>query len=183
MITGMMALLFAGCFTTRPVEPPGSGNSEWVSPSDYQILLKNLENSLSQRNTQNYLRCFNPDFFKFSPAASVSTSSAAIFNSWNTLDEQAYLDNLFSSLVVTSGNSLTLTQTDLQDVSSDSLRYVGNYLLRMNHNDTTLTTLFKGQVQFLIKLNSFNEWEIHKWTDVETFQDSSWSALKLRFVQ
>lgn len=179
----LLAILAISCFRVRPVEEPGSSNSAWVSPTDYQILLRNLQTSISQRNSQNYLRCFNPDVFRFTPAASLRTNNEAVWQSWSSLDEQTYLENVFARLAVTSGNSLNLEQTDLQDVTADSLRYVGNYQLRINHGDTTLTDLFRGQIQLVIKLNAFNEWEIHRWTDVETFRDSSWSLLKLRFVQ
>ena len=78
---------------------------------------------------------------------------------------------------------MVLRETELQNVNADSLTYVGEYTLRINHRDTSLTTLFKGQIQLLIKLNEFNEWEISRWQDIESVQDSSWSQLKLSFVQ
>ena len=171
------------CFQVRPVEPPSSSSSDWISPTDFEILLNNLQTAISQRNVQNYLRCFNRDSLRFFPAASLLNNNESIWQSWAITDEQSYWENVIASLQVSSGNALILQQTDLQDVSADSLRYVGNYTLRMNHGDTTLTDLFRGQVQFSIKVNSFNEWEIHRWEDIETVADSSWSLLKLKFVQ
>ncbi|MEM7368233.1 MAG: hypothetical protein AAF587_06490 [Bacteroidota bacterium] len=182
-LCSLLVLLCVGCFQTRPVEPPGLGNSDWVSPTDYEILLTNLRTSISQRNPQNYLRCFNQDSLRFLPAPSLFNEHESIWQNWSILDEQSYLDNVFANLSVPTGNTLLLEEQDLQDVTSDSLRYVGEYTLRINHVDTTLTTLFKGQLQLLIKSNSFNEWEIHRWEDIELFADSSWSDLKLRFVQ
>jgi hypothetical protein len=38
-------------------------------------------------------------------------------------------------------------------------------------------------LEFLCKVNSFNEWEISRWIDYETREDSSWSRLKLNYVQ
>ncbi|RMG19953.1 MAG: hypothetical protein D6730_20680 [Bacteroidetes bacterium] len=179
----LACLLFGACFKVRPVEPPGAGNSDWVSPTDYEILLENLKTALSKRNTQNYLRCFDEEHFRFSPAASLLTNNESLWQNWSLQDEQAYLDKLFGELTALSGNSLILEQIDLQDVSADSLRYLGSYTLRMNHPDTSLTTLFKGQVQWVIKINEFNEWTIHRWTDLEVARDSSWSHLKLRYIQ
>ncbi|MEL7531475.1 MAG: hypothetical protein AAFN10_09220 [Bacteroidota bacterium] len=178
-----IVILLAGCFNIRPVEPPSSSASNWVSPTDYQILLDNLQQSVNQRNVQNYLRCFNQEQLEFQPVASLFNNNENIWVNWSISDEQAYFDNFVADLAVATGNSLSLTETDLQDVTSDSLKYVGDYLLRVNHSDTSLTTLFQGQLQLVIKLNAFNEWEIERWTDIEIYQDSSWSELKLRYVQ
>ena len=183
VVFGLSLILLTACFETRTVEPPSSGSSDWISPTDYEILLNNLQTAISQRDVQNYLRCFNQDLLRFTPAASLLTDNQSIWQNWSIQDEQAYLENVVNKLTVNSGNSLFLEQLDLQDVSADSLRYVGNYTMRINHNDTTLTDLFKGQIQLVVKINSFSEWEIHTWEDVETVADSSWSLLKLKFVQ
>ncbi|MDX2246162.1 MAG: hypothetical protein SF052_05275 [Bacteroidia bacterium] len=171
------------CFSIRPVEPPSSTASDWVSPTDYQILLSNLETAINQRNTQNYLRCFNADSLRFVPAASLFNNNESIWQAWSVQDEQTYFDNFVANLSAPSGNSLNLTQTDLQDITSDSLKYVGDYALHINHSDTALTRLFKGQIQLIIKINTFNEWEIARWTDIEIYRDSSWSHLKLKYIQ
>jgi hypothetical protein len=183
---GLIACLLlatTACLNTRPVEPPDSSGSDWVSPTDYNILLDNLKTAISQRNTQNYLRCFDPEGLAFFPVASLFNDNESIWLNWSLQDEQAWFDNMVANLASPSGNSLVLEEADLQDVSPDSLRYVGNYSLRINHSDSTLTTLYKGQLQMVIGVNSFNEWEIRKWEDFETHPDSSWSRLKLVFVQ
>ena len=178
-----LACVLTACFQTRPVEPPSSSSSDWVSPTDYAILLDNLKTAITQRNTQNYLRCFNQESLNFVPAASLFNDNESIWLNWTAQDEQAYFDNMVADLALTSGNSLSLIEQDLQDVSADSLRYVGNYNLRIQHPDTAMTTLFKGQIQLVIRLNAFNEWAIDRWIDIETHPDSSWSALKLKYVQ
>lgn len=176
-------LLLSACFTVRDVEPPNQVNSDWVSPTDYEILLQNLRTAISQTNVQNYLRCFNRDSFVYQPVAALYNNNESIWANWALQDEQTYLENAFADLSVNSGQSLLLEEQDLQDVTPDSLRYVGGYTLRINHTDTSLTTLFKGQIQLTIKRNSFNEWEIHRWTDIQLAEDSSWSNLKLRYIQ
>ncbi len=178
-----MLVILTACFQIRPVEPPGRATSDWISPTDYAIVLDNMSRAINQGNTQNYLRCFQSDSFRFFPVARLFNDNETIWANWSALDEQGYLDNVLANLSVTGSNTLILEQADLQDGSSDSVKYVGNYTLRVNHSDTTLTTLFVGQLQMLIKRNTFNEWEIHRWTDIESAQDSSWSELKLRYVQ
>ena len=179
---GLLALLLPSCFQTRDVEPPSSSSSDWVSPTDYQILLNNFQTAINQLNVQNYLRVFNTDVFRFTPAASLADDNQNLWSNWSSLDEQTYLENTIARLRGPSGNTLILQQTDLQDFG-DSIRYAGNYTLRFNHNDTTITDLFKGQLLFIIRRNTFNELEIHRWEDLETVPDSSWSELKQKFIQ
>ena len=175
--------IFAGCLRTRDVEPPDQGNSDWISPTDYTILLDNFERSVAQKNVQNYLRCFNQDAFRFVPATPTYAGNALLWDGWSIQDEQAWYSNVLENLGLSSGNSLSFREVDLQSFSSDSLRYIGEYDLRINHTDTALTVNFKGQVEFLCKINTYNEWEIARWTDYETRMDSSWSRIKLNYVQ
>lgn len=178
-----LAIGFASCLKTREVEEPDTGSSDWVSPSDYTILLNNLRTSVNQRNVQNYLRCFEQDSLRFLPSTPVYTGNEILWDNWAWQDEQNWFDNVIADLGLTSGNRLIVNEVDLQAFSSDSLRYIGDYSLTMNHRDTALTVLFKGQLEFLMKVNQFNEWEISRWIDYETNMDSSWSRLKLNYVQ
>lgn len=176
-------LFLSACFETRDVEPPSQSSSDWVSPTDYNILLANFKRSVDQQNIQNYLRCFKAEAFRYNPSTQIYTGNELIWDSWSWQDEQAWFTNLKENLGLVSGNHLVLDQVDLQAFSSDSLRYIGEYDMVMNHTDTSLTVRFVGQLEFLCKVNSFNEWEIARWTDYETKQDSSWSRLKLNYVQ
>lgn len=171
------------CFNTRDVEPPATGSSDWVSPTDYTILLNNLKLSISQKNTQNYLRCFNDDSLRFVPATTTRSGNEILWDSWNIADELTWFDNVINKLAIVNGNYLELEQVDLQSFSTDSVKYIGNYTMQLNHSDTTLTTHFRGQVEFVCKVNEYNEWEIHRWSDFETAPDSSWSSLKLEYAQ
>ena len=173
LLCGLLCLAGTSCFTLRPVEPPQQVSSDWVSPTDHEILLTNLRTAISQTNVQNYLRCFNRDSLVFNPVSSLYNTNESIWVNWSFQDEQTYLENALADLSVNSGQSLLLEEQGLQDVTADSLRYVGRYTLRVNHQDTSLTTLFKGQLQLSIKRNAFNEWEIHRWTDIQLAPDSS----------
>lgn len=177
------ALFLSACFKPREVEPPSASSSDWVSPTDYQILLNNLELAISQKNVQNYLRCFTPDSLRFIPATVVYTGSELVWDNWSLQDEQTYLEKTIQALSVQSGNYVEIDELTLQTFGSDSVVYNGTYNMVMNHSDTTLTTRFEGQLEFLCRINNFNEWEIRRWTDFETSQDSSWSRLKLNYVQ
>ena len=178
-----LALLLSACFKPREVEPPAVSSSDWVSPTDYQILLTNLQLSISQKNVPNYIRCFSQDSLQFVPATVVYTGSELVWDNWSLQDEQTWLENTIAALSVQTGNFLELQEQNLQTFGTDSVRYNGIYELTVNHSDTTLTTRFEGQLEFLCRINNFNEWEIRRWTDFETSEDSSWSRLKLSYVQ
>lgn len=178
-----LALLLSACFKPREVQPPAASSSDWVSPTDYQILLSNLQLAVGQKNVQNYLRCFSQDSIRFLPATVVYTGSELVWDNWSLQDEQTYLENVFGELSVQAGNYVELNELNLQTFGTDSVVYNAGYSMVMNHSDTTLTTHFGGQLEFLCRINTFNEWEIQRWTDFETSEDSSWSRLKLSYVQ
>jgi hypothetical protein len=176
------SLLCAACFRTRPVEPPDNTLSNWVSPTDYTTLLRNFQNAIANRNTQNYLRCFHPDSMRFVPAASKSNQS--LWTTWSLRDEQTYFENMQQNLASLSGNSLTLKQLELRDITATSLRYIGTYRLQINHKDTAVPRVCTGQIQLLMRLEAAtSEWTIREWDDIETVADSSWSELKVRYIQ
>jgi hypothetical protein len=177
-------LLGSSCFTPRPAAPPQTSvPSTWISPTEYSILLSNLSGAISRNNVQDYLRCLQKDNFKFSPATVVYTGNQLIWNIWSWNSERDYYENVITQLGITTGNQLTFTLQQLQFLNNDTLKYIGNYDLQINHLDTSLTKKFKGQAELIMGLNGFNEWEIVSWTDFETTPDSSWSRLKLKFSQ
>lgn len=180
---GLGLLALSSCLKTREVDPPVVGSSDWVSPTDYTILLENFETSIAQRNVQNFLRCFILEGYRFVPSTPTYTGNEILWDNWNIQDEQNWFGNVIADLGLVSGNSISFDEADIQSFSSDSLRYIGDYDMRMNHRDTSLTVRFKGQLEFLMRVNAFNEWEIARWIDYETSLDSSLSRLKLNYVQ
>ncbi len=177
------SLMLASCLKTREVEPPDVGSSDWISPSNYSILLENLRLAVGQKNVQNYLRCFRQEGLVFTPSTPVYTGNEILWENWSWQDENNWFNNVIQDLGITTGNQIVFEEVDLQSFSGDSLRYIGEYDMIMNHRDTSLTVRFKGQLEFLMRVNAFNEWEITSWIDYETSPDSSISRLKLNYVQ
>lgn len=173
---------FNACFRTRIPEPPDTSGSGFVLASDYQTLLSNFKTAIQAGNTQNYKRCINENMFRFSPAPAQVNGHEAIWQNWSMNDEENYFNTLKGRL--NGGMLLSFSNESTQGSvnDNDSLRYVADYTLNVPHNKPNVSTVFKGQIQLLIKLNG-NECKIEKWADVETNKDSSWSALKLNFVQ
>lgn len=183
LLLGLSVLGLTACFQIREVAPPGTSSSGWISPTSYDILLDNLGRAITQKNTQNYLRCFNRDLLGYTPAATLLNDRESVWQSWSITEEQTYFNNLIANVPGTSGGILNLERLEQRDVNADSLIYIGNYVLQVSHSVPDVPKVFRGQVQWEMKLNEFNEWEIQTWVDLETVADSSWSLLKLTFSQ
>jgi len=179
-----LAVLLQGCFTTRTPEPPlqNNANSDWIAPTDYNILLLNFKNSITHLNTQNYLRCIG-DTFTYVPAQIRDNSGYLIFQKWSKNDEKTYFDNLAAKAVTLSANQLQLKNTDQQFIGSDTVKYSADYQLEIQHNDSTFTQTMKGQLNLTLHRNSEGLWRIIKWQDAEKSKDSSWTLLKMRFIR
>lgn len=173
-----------GCFTTRTPEPPiqNNPNSDWIAPTDYNILLMNFKNSITQLNTQNYLRCIG-DTFEYVPAQIRDNSGYLIFQKWTKNDEKTYFDNLYAKSQNLSAHQLQLKNADQQFIGSDTVKYTADYQLEIQHNDSSFTKLIKGQLNFTLHRNQEGLWRILKWQDVEKAKDSSWTLLKMRFLR
>lgn len=180
----VLAVLLQGCFATRTPEPPlqNNTNSDWIAPTDYNVLLLNFKNSIRQLNTQNYLRCIG-DTFQYIPTQIRDNSAYLIFEKWSKNDEKTYFDNLYAKSQTLSNHLLQLKNADQQFVSSDTVKYTADYELEIQHNDTTFTKTFKGQMNLTLHRNSEGLWRIIKWQDTEKAKDSSWTLLKMRFLR
>ncbi|MFN0201473.1 MAG: hypothetical protein ACKVTZ_08130 [Bacteroidia bacterium] len=183
LIIGLLLSLSA-CFNTRPIEPPDSNNSAWVSPTDYEILLSNFKTAIQSGNIQNYLRCLKQETYRFTPAPAVFNGHESVWQNWRNTDEQTYFNSVLAN-IGSANISLSFSDVQIQGntTGNDSLKYLAKYSLTVPHTKTNLPKTFKGQIQLVIQLNLYNECEITRWADVETAKDSSWSGLKLGFVQ
>ncbi len=172
----------SACFQTRNVEPPDSLGSDWVSPTNYEQLLQNFKKAVQNGNEQNYIRCLSSANYHFSPTAAAYNGNESVWQNWLTENEKVYLLNIRSA-VASIGNGLEMSVVDVQTSSPDSVKYIADYTLTLPFKDSTVCKVYKGQMILTLKLNASNEWEMQRWTDVETHRDSAWSNLKLRFKQ
>lgn len=178
----ILLVCLSSCFQTRNVEPPDSLGSDWVSPTNYEQLLQNFKKAVQNGNEQNYIRCLSASNFQFTPTAAVYNGNESIWQNWLPDNEKTYLLNIRSA-VSGIGNNLEINVVDEQTSSADSVKYIANYTLTIPFKDSTICRVYKGQMILSLKLNLTGEWEMLRWTDVETHQDSAWSNLKLRFKQ
>ena len=175
----LLSLLCGGCFNVREPEKPDAV-SEWLSPTQPDILIENFTRSVRNLNISVYSRCFSADFrFKADPAT--AGANTALFENWSAAEERDYFNSLKNKSASNALNLLELTKTRENFFQADSLEQYFSYKLRTSQTDTTLKTHdFSGTMRLVLRRRN-NEWEIAKWEDNRENQ-ACWSDLKKHFI-
>lgn len=175
----LLALLCGGCFNVREPEKPDAV-SEWLTPTQPDILVSNFSAAVRNLNTAVYNRCFTPGFrFKADPAT--SGANTALFENWTTAEERDYFNSLKNKSAPNALNILDLTKTRENFFRADSMEQFFSYNLRTSHTDTTLKPHdFSGTMRLVLTRKN-NEWLISKWEDNRNNQ-ACWSDLKKHFI-
>lgn len=186
----LICFLFTSCqlFKTREPELPTevSTQSNWKQPVTPEITLENLRNSIADRNTENYIRCFvDPNFseriFTFIPTQEAQIQYPEIFKNWNLSSERNYFNNLKSN-VPSSGSSNLFLSGNFQSFGADSAIYHAVYLVSFQHTVKDIPQSAKGNLQFYLAPDRSGNWVIYKWIDIKIQGEFSWSELKAKFT-
>lgn len=180
-----------GCknpFATREPEPPTAGRTSWQLPTDPIIVLENMKNAIKEKNVENYMKCLvdSMALFRFIPGEFEASTNPGIFENWNLLQEQSYINKAFASVPDDSARSLAFSHIQRSEFP-DSALIRADYSLKLNHIlSTSIPRMGKGQTDFwFIRRNGY--WVIHRWIDYETKSDTtyripSWSTIKANFI-
>lgn len=179
----VLALLGTACFRTRDPEPPVSA-SDFAPPNQPETVLSNLTNAVTKLNVANYERCFSTSHFLFSPDPGVARNNTGLFSNWalqpSELDVLRNIDRVKDG---TSQNRLVFSNARTNNINADSVEYVADYRLQIQHLDTTFRQyVFTGNLNFSMMRNLENEWRIVRWRDAKTGADPCWSDLKQHFA-
>ncbi len=177
-------------FATRKPEPPDSGQSSWLLPTDPEIVLANMRSAFREKNVENYMKCLvdSNRLFRFVPDDYEALNSAGIFEQWSLSFEQTYINKLFTSIPDDSTRTLSFSLNAQRVDHADSVLIRTDYNLTLNHiYPNTFARTAQGKVDFwFIRRNGY--WVIHRWEDHETILDDSatrlpsWSTIKANFV-
>jgi hypothetical protein len=181
-----LSFFFAGCdlFNVRNAQPPSQPRSDYQLAVTPDILIQNLQSSLADKNTENYMASFaNPTFttkkFIFSPTASAVSQFPSLAEGWGLSNEQQYFNNLITKVDVNS--PITLTLSDISSSSyGDSLVYSASYFLNVPSNTSNLPSNYQGQLTFNMVRDSRAVWVIYYWQDTKNSSLPGWSELKGR---
>ena len=177
----LLLLTFSGCFNVREPEKPGAP-SEWISPTQPDILMSNFTLAVSQLNVTNYERCFVPNGFRFMADPEIA-GGTAIFQQWTINEEREYFTSLKSKTPEKTLNYLQLVNGRESYFTPDSLEYTALYKLTLAHTDTVTfkPEVFKGTLRLLLRRQQ-NEWKIAQWQDQREPDMPCWSDVKKHFI-
>jgi hypothetical protein len=180
-------VLVSGCglFNTRDVEPPTDPRSNYMPPTTPDIVIINMQFAIAEKNLNNYLSCFvdtNYSSRSFTYFADVNSQvQYPIFSNWQLSNEKTYFTNLLS-LTDPQSNSNLFLSNEVLTVTLDTAIYDSDYLLRFEHQRTTVSQTLSGKLRFIMASDSRYLWSIHSWTDFkDDDNDTTWSVLKANF--
>jgi hypothetical protein len=171
-----------GCdlFQTREPELPTQNTSTFETPTNHDIVLRNLTFAISENNVENYMRCFVDTTlrpYEFEP----SPEEQSKFVLWNLESERRYFQNLGASLSGTSSFSDSIYSRNVTSGPPASAIYFMNYLLYVPHQDSRAPRVVRGNIELYMVEDSLHRWSIYRWVDKKTTADSTWSYLKAWF--
>jgi hypothetical protein len=185
LLTLGVSLTLSGCgiLETRAPEPPAQTSSTFIPPTSPSMVIDNLINAISERNTDNYIRCladsnFSDKKFLFVPTQEALSKYALQFNSWSISSEREYFENLKSQTPSTASALLFFSSQKFESVQSDSALFTGAYDLVFQHNKSGVPQEAKGTLQFYMATDRNKLWMIYRWVDLKTGSDFTWSELK-----
>lgn len=177
------ALACQNPFSTRKPEQPVVSRSNWIPPVSPDKVLVNLQSSVAERNTENYIRCLaDPSYssraFRFNPNPETASNHPGVFLKWGVDKEQTVVQQAFSLVPPDSACFLTWTKIIREITSSDTAILVRQYRLEIHHKPSDISTVFEGHAEFRLASDQRGEWIIYLWTDNSVSGSVSWSDLK-----
>jgi hypothetical protein len=179
-------LLTGGCktpFSTREPEKPITSQSNWVQPTSPALVMINLRTAISERNSQNYLRCLADTSlvsasFSYAPESAVGAANPGLFLHWGKESERNYLNQLLAFLPADSISSLALSLIR-ENTYQDSVVLVEEYILTIAHrHQDEAPRQMRGQAEFRLVRSNEELWYIRSWVDYATEDYPTWSALR-----
>jgi hypothetical protein len=181
-------LVFAACglFDTRDAEAPKNVSSSFVPPTSPELVLANLQNSISERNENDYIRCLvdtvsTARVFEFVPTAAAAARYASVFRSWSLASEKAWFTAITALTPPAAASSLLLSG-GFTLRAADSAVYQGDYQLTFAHGIGGAPETTRGNLQFVMAADRASFWSIVRWIDSPSGNDASWSEFKGRFA-
>ncbi|MBE0644958.1 MAG: hypothetical protein IH600_12820 [Bacteroidetes bacterium] len=188
LIVAVAGLLTGACglFETRDPEPPTSGSSTFVPATSPDIVLSNLENAVSEKNTENYVRCLVDTLnserrILFIPTSSAAGRYASTFSDWSLQSERAWFAALKAFAPKDAPSYLNLNGS-FAVIAADSAIYEAGYEMVFRHGVANVSETVRGTLQFVMHIDRNSVWSITRWTDISLPDETSWSDWKGRFA-
>jgi hypothetical protein len=181
-----MAISALSCtspFSARESEPPTESLGTFITPTQPEIVLLNIETSYNEQIITNYDASLDSSFFfRYDYLQSGGDSDTG----WSRMDDIGMTDKLFSFFRSGSSSlamSLTMREFDQPDYDGDTMAtlYREYELVKITGVDTAEpdTVVYRGTAEFQIVETGVNLWALRKWTDRHLQSgDQSWADFK-----
>ena len=177
----LAVLALPACFQLREPEPAVTA-SEWIQPTQVDILLANFTTAVQHLNVANYERSFSGPDYHFVPDPTSAGSSPALFANWSVPEETTYFTSLRRRTAPGTNHTLTFSNRRDQLYTADSVEVSALYQLRVVQQDTAFRAgLLQGNIRLILRRRN-NEWRIIRWTDQRTGPGLCWTDLKKYFI-
>ncbi len=180
LLFALPLLGLSACFQLREPEP-AAATSEWIQPTQIDILLSNFVTAVQRVNVANYERTFSGPSYRFVPDPGSAGSSPGLFANWSVPEETTYFSSLRRRTVTTTTNTLTLSNRSDQLFTTDSAEVSALYVLKITQQDTAFHAgVLQGNLRLVVRRRN-NEWRIVAWRDQRTTPGLCWTDLKKYF--
>jgi len=185
----LLILILFSCenFLPRDPEEPNNTETSFQRPDNPNIVVNNLLNSFTKKNTVNLLRCFQDDLnnstFEFIPTQDVVSLNPNFFTNWDIKLEEYYLTTLFNSMDNGISPIITLSNRNL-NINPRSAIFEADYYIKVQHNKSDDSEIeYEGKLIFNMVSTDDDYWYIQKWQDLNLDQSefSTWTKLKFNF--
>jgi len=179
----LMSFAVCGCglFEPRTPEVPGKTGT-WIPPTTPEIVLENIQSSMTQKVISNYVQNFTTDFvFHPDPSDSIDLSATQpnVYDNWTRSVDSTVTQAIFDD--VASFDLITFTKRDTTIfVDPDHCVFYYKYLLQVTFKAGG-SEYFRGLVEYHLRREGGANWYVFVWIDKRdpSFPSSrTWGNLK-----
>jgi hypothetical protein len=179
----ILALVVSSCdlFSTRTPSAPDLGSTFiWTPAATPNYLLENFKGTIVVLDATNYTKCFispkdssvtgDKPVFTFTPRPGLDAGTRIVFENWNIQSEQNFMTNLKSSLVANPKLTVTFSNTNINQLNSNSADITSDYLvlLPVQSNSSTPSSVSGSMILHVVLVTTeeaTKEWRIASWSD------------------
>lgn len=182
----LLCLLVTSCdvFNTREPEPPDSGKSTFIPPTNYDIVISNFQNAIKDINTSNYISCFSEKGYEYKPSSDIMATYNDLFSNWDVNSEKFYFSGVLSENTNSEQGKISWSSPNYELTTTDSVVFIANYKLTYKFLQKGLTE-YSGRMELTIFRDlSTGLWSIKRWHDYQQNNDTikeTWSNLKAKY--
>ncbi|MBD3348321.1 MAG: hypothetical protein GF400_03875 [Candidatus Eisenbacteria bacterium] len=178
-------VLLCGCiFTPRdPDGPPEGDVTDWETPINTSIVLRNLEAAFEGEGVQNYRDCFTDSFrFHVDPSDSLEAGQEAEqkYAYWTRDDEEHAANGIFADA---SEIALVFTTIQEPDEGTDDTYRIEEYVLTITFESEgpSEESTYEGRASLHMRRDATGRWAIYRWVDRRLPVDdppTTWGVLR-----